>query len=278
MNEHPSHEQLLQKVSLLEKQADFPSPHKILEMGLSSSEGQSFLQMMMDNVPDLIWAKDMEDRYLFANMALCRYLLMCENTQEPVGKKDIYFAERAREKGFLHTIGKTCANSDKAVKETLMAGRFLEEGFVRGKYLVLEVHKAPFFNGQGGMVGTVGCARDITEQKQAEAALTENERKFKALFNGLADAVFLHPFSETEFKNFVEVNDIACTWYGYTREEFLKMSPQTLLLDPKGKGMGSTPDRQRLMQLGKRTSGGGEICGRTGKIRPGGPDRRENGP
>jgi len=253
MVENPSHEQLLQKISLLEKQASFDFPPKGLEMGLSSAQGNSFLQMMMDNVPDLIWAKDMDDHYLFVNMALCRCLLMCENTREPVGKKDVYFAERARENGFLHTIGKTCADSDKRVKETLLAGRFLEEGFVRGKYLVLEVHKAPFFNGQGEMVGTVGCARDITEQKKAQAALAENERKFKTLFNGLADAVFLHPFSKTGFKNFVEVNDIACTLYGYTRDEFLQMSPQALLLDPKDKGMGSALDRQLLMQMGKRT-------------------------
>jgi PAS domain S-box-containing protein len=213
----------------------------------------SFIQMMMDNVPDLIWAKDMEDRYLFVNMALCRCLLMCDNTREPLGKKDVFFADREREQGFLHTLGKTCAGSDKVVKETRMAGRFLEEGFVRGEYWALDIHKAPFFNGQGEMVGTVGCARDITEQKNAEAALAENERKFKTLFNGLADAVFLHPFSGTGFKNFVEVNDIACTRYGYTRDEFLQMSPQTLLLDAKGKGMGSALDRQRLMQMGKRT-------------------------
>ncbi|MBA3013097.1 MAG: response regulator, partial [Desulfobacula sp.] len=69
----------------------------------------------------------------------------------------------------------------------------------------------------------------------------------------LVDAVFVHPFSREGFKNFIEVNDIACTLYGYTREEFLQMSPQSLLLDPKGKGMGSAVDRQILMQMGKRT-------------------------
>ncbi len=52
MAENPSHEQLLQKISLLEKQASFDFPPKGLEMGLSSTKGNLFLQMMMDNVPD----------------------------------------------------------------------------------------------------------------------------------------------------------------------------------------------------------------------------------
>ncbi len=98
-----------------------------------------------------------------------------------------------------------------------------------------------------------GCGRDIAEHRKPETKLKESETKFKTLFNGLSDAVFVHPFSEEGFENFVEVNDMACTRYGYTREELLQMSPQMLLLDPKGQGLGSVQDRRHLMKMGKRT-------------------------
>lgn len=346
---------------------------------LLATLGTPFFQMMVDNVPDLIWAKDMEDRYLFVNKAICSSVLMCDTAAEAVGKKDSYFAAIETEKGFLHTFGQICMNSDQAVRENRAAGRFIEDGLVRGQYLAFDVHKAPFFDDSGQMVGTVGCARDITKEqavekklkeseerfrqmadflplpigefdfdftlfyanragleyfgytqedyeghpsvahlipgnkesqvrswleslrqgaeprpfemeflrkngsriygvinavpiekkgkivairacftdlthrRMAEIALQENETRFRTLFNGLNDAVFVHPFAEKGFENFVEVNDVACKWYGYTREELLGLSCQDLILDPIGQGLGSVDSRQDLARLGRRT-------------------------
>ena len=36
------------------------------------------VRRIADNAPDMIWAKDMDNRYLFANRALCDRLLMCK--------------------------------------------------------------------------------------------------------------------------------------------------------------------------------------------------------
>ncbi|MBU4129270.1 MAG: PAS domain-containing protein, partial [Proteobacteria bacterium] len=165
MQENPSYAQLLQRISELENQSALPFAPKLPGTGVACLQGNAFFQTMMDNVPDLIWAKDMEDRFLFVNKAMCQCLLNCETTQTPVGKTDRYFTEKERKQGFLHTFGKICEDSDKKVKETRTPGRFIEEGFVRGKYLVLEVHKAPFFNAQGEMAGTVGCGRDVTAHR-----------------------------------------------------------------------------------------------------------------
>ncbi len=127
-----------------------------------------FFQLMIDNVPDLIWAKNINDEFVFVNKAICDSLLMCGSTDEALGKNDAYFATREREAGHNHTFGEICVNSDQIIKDTKKPGRFIEEGFVRGKYLVLDVNKAPFFNRQGQMIGTVGCGRDITDRKMKE--------------------------------------------------------------------------------------------------------------
>ncbi|NMC89328.1 MAG: PAS domain S-box protein, partial [Methanomicrobiales archaeon] len=54
------------------------------------------VRMMCDNVPDLIWAKNMENQYLFTNKATCEKLLNAADTSEPLGKTGAYFAERER--------------------------------------------------------------------------------------------------------------------------------------------------------------------------------------
>ena len=46
----------------------------------------SLLRMMCNNAPDLIWAKDLAGRYLFANRAICDVLLQARDTDEPIGK------------------------------------------------------------------------------------------------------------------------------------------------------------------------------------------------
>ncbi len=136
----------------------------------------SMARLMADNLPDLIWAKDLEGRYLFANRALCERLLMAADTEEPVGKTDMFFASRERashpDDPDWHTFGELCMDSDTVVVERGQPGFFHEFGNVQGQLLRLMVHKAPLFDEDGRMIGTVGSARDITE----EFALQEERR------------------------------------------------------------------------------------------------------
>ena len=62
--------------------------------------------------------------------------------------------------------------------------------------------------------------RNITERKKTEKALQESEAKFRNLFNGASDAIFIHDLKG----HFLEVNEIACKRLGYSREELLRMT------------------------------------------------------
>jgi len=138
----------------------------------------SLLRLMCDNVPDLIWAKDLQKRYLFANKAICEQLLIATDTQEPIGKTDLFFALRQRDAHpddpHWHTFGELCQDSDAITLEKNAPSTFEEFGNVSGKLLYLDVHKAPFRNENGEVIGTVGSARDITERKKIEAELAQH--------------------------------------------------------------------------------------------------------
>ncbi|MBN2586353.1 MAG: PAS domain S-box protein, partial [Candidatus Fermentibacteraceae bacterium] len=135
-------------------------------------ELSSFLRLLADNMTDMLWAKDMERRYIFANRSICENLLSAESTDEPVGKTDLFFALRERsahpDDPDWHTFGELCMDSDTIVMETGEPHRFDEFGNVRGRYLHLDVRKAPIINDEGEMIGTVGSAREVTREKELE--------------------------------------------------------------------------------------------------------------
>lgn len=83
----------------------------------------------------------------------------------------------------------------------------------------------------GGRSVTVSTMIDITERKrsedvlrQASEAVAKAEHRYRSLFNGVSDAVFVFKLEEDGLSSpFIDVNDNACGLSGYTREELLRM-------------------------------------------------------
>ncbi len=138
------------------------------------------LNLLTEHLPDMLWVKDLDGKYLYTNKAICDGLLMAKDTEEPIGKGDVFFALREREthsdKPNWHTFGELCFNSDQVVIDTDKAMRFEEYGNIKGKLLYLEVYKAPFYDSEGKVLGTVGTGRDITELKNIQLDLQESLR------------------------------------------------------------------------------------------------------
>jgi diguanylate cyclase (GGDEF)-like protein/PAS domain S-box-containing protein len=141
---------------------------------IPSLSAKNFLNLISKHLPDMLWAKDLRGRYLFANQAICDHLLMA-TTDEVIGQSDVYFAMRERNKHpenpHWHTFGELCYNSDEVVIEQQKSMCFEEYGNIRGKLVYLEVHKAPLFDEKGNLIGTIGSGRDITKQKKLENEL-----------------------------------------------------------------------------------------------------------
>ncbi|RLD50148.1 MAG: hypothetical protein DRJ05_20010, partial [Bacteroidetes bacterium] len=88
----------------------------------------------------------------------------------------------------------------------------------------------------------------ITTHKQTDTDQKKSESNYKALFNGINDAVFVHPFESKGFANFIQVNDSACKRLGYTRKELLNLSPKDISAPEDARVRASKKGREKLVK------------------------------
>ena len=142
----------------------------------SRQKERNLFLSVLDHLDDMIWAKDIDGKYIVANKAFREkfcYGILWDDLQ---GRTDVElsveFKKLVGEEN--HTFGEMCANSDAPIQETKIPQKFLEEGNINGKLMKLVVNKSPVFNCQGEMFATCGSGRDVTEWHDAvEKAIKE---------------------------------------------------------------------------------------------------------
>ena len=202
---------------------------KQVELAQCASEERAsrlatMLRLVSDNVPDMIWAKDLDKRYLFANKAMCEQLLGTSTTDEPVGRDDMFFALRARsshpDNPHWHTFGERCQDTDDLTLHNGVPSQFEESGFVQGQFVSLDVHKAPLLDDHGQLIGVLGSARDVTAQKAAQDKLV----LASLVLDNSSEAMLA-----TDAQNcIVEINPAFTTLTGYSRDEVIGKDPAFL--------------------------------------------------
>ncbi len=138
--------------------------HKIMKLRRIENEvreSEAFLRDIMENVSDAIFVKDREARMILANPAY--YRLIGKSPEEVLNKTvaDFHPPEIARK----------LAEGDKRVMEAGKGTTLEERIFTSHGWRILQTVKAPYYDGQGNIIGLIGAARDITERRQAEEAL-----------------------------------------------------------------------------------------------------------
>lgn len=118
------------------------------------------IEAIVDNIPDFIWAKDLERRYLFSNKAL-RELFKLRNKEDLLGKTQETLITISVAAGYPVNM------QDIKIEKT---GRtngsdiYIKQGTCNGTFFAWQVHRAPLKDEQGEVIGTVSVARDVTDE------------------------------------------------------------------------------------------------------------------
>jgi len=171
---------------------------------------RTLLRCLLDNVPDRIYFKDEQSRFIRVNRALAQQFGL-DDPAAAIGKTDFDFftldhaGPAYRDEQELMRTGQPIVDIEE--KETWPDGRVSW----------VSTTKLPLRDRDGRVVGSFGISRDITARKKAEAELRQNEARYRSLYNDTP--VMLH--STDPVGRMARVSDYWLATLGYTREEVL---------------------------------------------------------
>lgn len=120
----------------------------------------NMLRAVIDSMPGMVWGKRLDGTFFLTNRQVRDKMLGGVSIEEAREGSAESFAKHMARGDTLHL---DCAKTDKIVTDTQESQNFIERGIVNGVYTVLRTSKAPFYNKQGTMIGTVGFGREITK-------------------------------------------------------------------------------------------------------------------
>ena len=151
---------------------------KRAEAGLM--EERNLLRTLMDNLPDVIYFKDLESRFTRINKAHAK-LFGLNDPAQAVGKTDFdFFAGEHAQQAF--------ADEQEIIKTgRAMLAKEEKETWPDGHVTWASTTKMPLCDTQGNIIGTFGISRDITRRKQAEEELHHAKEAAEAASRAKSD-------------------------------------------------------------------------------------------
>jgi PAS domain S-box-containing protein len=90
-----------------------------------------------------------------------------------------------------------------------------------GRRVPIDDSAAPLRDPQGKSAGAVLVFRDVSPRREAQRQLEDSERRYRLLFDSNPHPMWVYEVGSLKF---LEVNHSAVEHYGYSREEFLRMT------------------------------------------------------
>jgi PAS domain S-box-containing protein len=174
------------------------------------NEERNLLRTLVDSLPDIIFAKSAQSRFILTNTA-CARQLGAGHVEEVLGKTDADFVSPELGAQYLADEQALMRSGQPVTKEELTQHK--ETGKTRWSLTT----KVPLKDDAGKVVGLIGIARDITEQKQAGEVLRRSREEFKDLFDNAPVG-----FHEVDAEGrLIRINNTELQMLGYSAGELL---------------------------------------------------------
>jgi PAS domain S-box-containing protein len=103
-----------------------------------------------------------------------------------------------------------------------------------GELIDVSLYISPIYDPEGNMTGISIIAHDTSERKKIEGELKDSEERYRELFNNANDMITVNTIGENGLPgNFIDVNDVGINRLGYSRREFLNMTPADIVPNNK---------------------------------------------
>ena len=136
------------------------------EYELKLNEKQILLESILTTIPDMVWIKDINGKFLLCNPEFEKLFGKKEN--EIVGKTDYDFFD----KGIADTFRKADLKAINS-KETLIIEEWVTYASNKQKVL-LDTSKKAMYDNNGNVIGILGIGHNITQRQQKEEELKES--------------------------------------------------------------------------------------------------------
>ncbi|MBM4075404.1 MAG: PAS domain S-box protein, partial [Planctomycetes bacterium] len=147
-------------------------------------EHEQFLfQTLLDQLPDAIYFKDTEGRFLRVSRALTRHLGFT-NPEDVIGRSDIDF--------FPAEYAARARDDERHVMDSRqpIIGREEHPIWRGGGESYVSTTKCPLISPDGVLHGTLGISHDITAIKEQESALAASEERYALAVKGSSDGIW----------------------------------------------------------------------------------------
>ncbi len=143
---------------------------------------EEFLRQIIDNAPNMIFVKDWDGRFLLVNKAFAQFNGVI--AEQAIGKTDLALGtDKKQVEGFLR--------DDREVMTSRSSKLIPQEAVnnAQGETHWFQTIKVPLIGADGKSNRVLGVATDITERKEAEAALESQHSLLLTLIENIPDLI-----------------------------------------------------------------------------------------
>jgi PAS domain S-box-containing protein len=140
------------------------------------------LKTLMDNIPDSVYFKDDQNRFILVNKAKAEHSNV--TPEEMIGKTDFDFLPQEQAQRILEDENAIIRSGQRIINKLECVSH--DNGSERWVSLT----KIPRYSEDGEIIGTMGISRNVTDWKHATDELARNLELFHTLMDNIPDSVY----------------------------------------------------------------------------------------